>query len=446
MPPRVVAGELLPAEHGGLLGISSLEWIQPGDGPTAWLMFGTKLGGISVVPGAFDFNSGASASRAVPAMDPRGGVLRHPTVGTNLAAYPAVDGARADLIAAGEGGMYDYRLAGKRGPGGKPCFELPRPVLQESADLYGGSLIVPNVVDWNGDGQLDIIAGNSAGQLLFFENRGSNRRPEFQPATRITSGGEPILIRGGYRGSIQGPGEAHWGYTSPTVVDWNEDGLLDIVMNDIRGIHTLYLNCGPQSAPELALPRELSVDSLELHGTWRTRPAAERIGGRMAYITLDDDDQVHLYWRIDDFNLVDAGKLRLVDGAPIQANFLPVGGTGRAKFQLIDWDKDGNLDLLVGTPRHGSFPEPKKGVPWSMNGAGAAVLLLRNVGSNGQPVYEYPAVMHVEGESMQFGQHECAPTATTLGSDGDELNLLVGTERGRMIFYRGRDIEWKTIR
>lgn len=36
---------------------------------------------------------------------------------------------------------------------------------------------------------------------------------------------------------LQGPGEANWGHTCPTVVDWNRDGLADIVMSDSTATH-----------------------------------------------------------------------------------------------------------------------------------------------------------------------------------------------------------------
>ncbi len=446
MPDRVEAELVLPPERGGLLSISSLEWMRSLAAAEGQLIFGTSLGGMYFVPGAFEDLTADGVAGKVPVTDPHGRVLRHPAVGTYLSAYPSADGKRTDLLAAGEGGMYYYRFADELGTRGQPVFEQPRAVLQESAELYGGSLVVPNVTDWNGDGRLDIVAGNAGGQLLFFENQGTDADPQFAPAVPISAGGEPIRIRGGYRGSIQGPGEGHWGYTCPTVVDWNGDGLSDVVMNDIRGMHTVYLNRGTPKAPDLAPPQPLFVDALELHGTWRTRPAAGMLGDRMAYVTLDDDDQLHLYWRIDDFNLEDAGKLLLDDGSPIQANFLPAGGTGRAKFQLVDVDRDGKVDLLVGTPRHAAFPEPNAGVPWSLNRAGSAVLLLRNVGTNEHPQFSYPAVMAVDGQTMHFGQHSCAPVATKLGRGDADWNLVVGTETGRMIFFSGADVEWKTIR
>lgn len=114
----------------------------------------------------------------------------------------------------------------------------------------------------------------------------------------------------------------------------------------------------------------------------------------------------------------------LNEGLLIQADFLLVSDTGSAKFQLADWDRDGKTDLLVGAPQHGLLPEPQRGVPWIMNHRGGAVLLLRNIGSNEHPKFEYPAVMHIDGKP----------------------NIIVGTERRKMVFFHGSDIEWRTIK
>ena len=239
---------------------------------------------------------------------------------------------------------------------------------------------------------------------------------------------------------MQGPDEASWGYVAPVVADWNGDGLPDILMGDATGRHTVFMNRGTTSAPRLAAGQALDCDGLEVHGTWRSRPAVARLGRRMAYVALDDDDDFRLYWRIDDFNVADGGKLRLTDGSAIQANFLPAGATGRARITPSTGDGDGATDLLVGTPRHGSVPNPKTGLPQSKGLPGAAVLWLRNRGTEDAPVFAFPQLLYVKGRPVYFGQHECSVAVANLG--GGERNLIVGDEEGRLWFFRRSDITW----
>ena len=173
------------------------------------------------------------------------------------------------------------------------------------------------------------------------------------------AGDEKIHVQPGYRLDIQGPGEARWGYTCPTVVDWNGDGKLDILMSDSTARHTVFMNAGSNREPKLAPGRPLYYEGLDMYGTWRVQPGIAKMNGRMAYVALDDEDQFHLYWKVDDYNVVDGGKLRLENGDAIGANFLQGGGSGRLKIILFDWDQDGAMDLIVGTPRHGSVPYPE---------------------------------------------------------------------------------------
>ena len=80
----------------------------------------------------------------------------------------------------------------------------------------------------------------------------------------------------------------------------------------------------------LALRRgvALRLDGLDLHGTWRNGPAAALVGDQVALVTSDEQDEAHLYWRLDDENLLDGGKLRYREATtgtflPIQTNYLP---------------------------------------------------------------------------------------------------------------------------
>ena len=176
-----------------------------------------------------------------------------------------------------------------------------------------------------------------------------------------------------------------------------------------------------------------------MYGTWRVQPAAGLMARRMAYIALDEDDEFHLYWQEDPRNVTDGHKLRLASGAAIKANFLGSGGTGRLKIVLADWDRDGVKDLLVGTPRHGSVPDPERGLPQSLGLPGSAILFLRNVGDEAAPVYAFPKLFAFRGEPIYLGQHACGPAVAAFNST-DGPGLVVGEEGGRLIFYSREDL------
>jgi hypothetical protein len=124
------------------------------------------------------------------------------------------------------------------------------------------------------------------------------------------------------------------------------------------------MNVGSPTAPQLAPPSPLYNDGLELHGPWRVRPAVARLNGRMVrvpypgvclpsqvdvnltrvcptplsqvYVMLDDSNELHAYYRTDDLNVKDAGKLKLRTGKPIGTHFLSGGATG--KLGLRHWE------------------------------------------------------------------------------------------------------------
>ena len=94
----------------------------------------------------------------------------------------------------------------------------------------------------------------------------------------------------------------------------------------------------------------------------------------MALVTSDAQDESHLYFKIDEMNLRDGGKLRYripncstSSGSTcfrsIQTNYLHGGGSGRLKYSLVDWDGDGLVDLLLGTCGYHSVPSNTTGLP-----------------------------------------------------------------------------------
>lgn len=363
--------------------------------------------------------------------DPDKLVLRHPTIDPHPVAYPNNEGTIQDLLVGGEGGIYSYQMNEAAFVQIVMVYDSPTYALQKNATLYAGSLPVTNVVDWNGDGAKDIVAGNSEGLVYFFKNIGSNADPSFANGTKIEANGEAIFIQPGYDGSIQGPGEARWGYVCPTVTDWNDDGLLDIVLSSSTADNLVYLNEGTQTNPKLAKGRPLYCEGLNLHGTWRNQPAIGEYRGWKRIITLDEEDIFHAYGQIDVYNVRDHGVLKLEDGSPINSNFLEAGGTGRLKIILYNWDTDGINDLIVGTPRHASIPNETEGLPQSLGLPGSSVLFLKGL-ENGR--FAFPKLFTHKGAPIFLGQHACGPAVADFGGENGP-DLIVGHESGRFYFF-----------
>jgi hypothetical protein len=427
--------KISPKERGGLFSHGSLTFPDFGSGEH--LVTGSYLGNL------FHYRLPSLEGEDWPEANLIRGTnnlaLRNSFVWTSPVAVADSDGVYSGLAVGGEGAL-QYFSFDQLASDGVPVYNGPEALKVQNALLYTGSLPVVNSVDWDADGATDLVVGNSEGHIVFFRNEGTTAEPDFRTGEALKAGGRTIHIQPGYA-ALQGPDESRWGYVSPVVVDWDGDGLPDILSSDARAMHYLFKNTGKPRSPVLASAEPLFCDGLDVHGTWRVRPGVARLGSEMAYVALDSEDQFHLYWRIDDVNLRDGGKLRLKDGAPIGANFIHAGGTGRTKFTLADWDGDGLVDILVGTPRHGSVPNPVSGLPQSLGLPGAAVLWLKNVGSNKEPLFEFPCLMHFKGQPVFFGQHACSLALTDLGGEGGP-HVLVGDEEGRIHYFRREDISW----
>ncbi len=429
----------------------SREEIRGGDAALAPIVYeSAKLTGVIAAAGLgnlylFPYAAGdvrqLGEKRAL--FNPDAYSIRHPTVGATPIVYPNAQGQAVDLMVGGEGALFYYRFTGKFSNDGHPVYDAPEPVWQENATLFAGTLPVPNVVDWDGDGASDLIVGNSEGLVLFFKNHGSDREPRFGVGEPLRANGEIIHVQPGYYG-IQGPFETRWGYTCPAIADWNGDGLPDILLSGATARHEVLVNIGTRTQPKLAAPRSVFFDGLELHGSWRVRPGVTKIDGRMAYIIQDDANALHLYWRIDDYNVEDGGQLRLTNGKIITSHITNAapGQKGRAKIEIVDWDGDGKLDLFVGSAKRGSFPEPDIGLPWARRrkGANLQVVFFRNVGSNAKPVYEYPKQLQFRSQDTYHGAHANSPAVCNFGDPGGKPNLLIGMESGRIYFYRHDDV------
>ncbi|TYR37534.1 VCBS repeat-containing protein [Sphingobacterium phlebotomi] len=402
-----------------------------------YIVSGTRLGNIQ----GYEWNRKTNkldVKRYV--VDPDNIIQRNPNVHAYVG-YFKYDDTHQGIFTVGEGGIYYYASQNKINDKGNLVFGKPQHLLQLNPDLYAGSLVNPQVVDWNNDGALDLIVGNSMGFIFYFQNEGTNENPRYGDPAYLKANNEIIHIQPGYREDIQGPGEARWGYVSPTVFDWDGDGKLDILTGDSRGKFMFYKNIGTADKPILAFEKPLYLEGMDLYGTWRVKPGVARFGDKVAYIIFDRDDELHLYWQLDTYNVADGGKLMIAD-KPIRGNKFGGGTVGRGKIEIVDWDEDGVHDLLIGTYGKQSIPDTSsRSLPINMKPKrGSTVLFLKNVGTNEKPAYDFPKVLKHNGVNISLGGHSCTPSVGNIG--GNHHNLVIGVETGRIIFYNRENLSY----
>ena len=351
-----------------------------------------------------------------------------------------------DLIVGDEDGRVAFVENTGAIKSGLPIFARPRYFRQQAEFVKFGALITPQGVDLDADGDDDIVAGNTAGYIGLIENLGGYP-PRFAAPKLVRAAGEVIRIQAGPNGSIQGPCEAKWGYTTIGVADWDGDGLLDIVANSIWGRIVWYRNVGTAEEPRFDAERQVGIDwqgeprkpawnwwhptEFEMVSQWRTRPVPVDwdLDGLMDLVMLDHQGYLAWFRRVErDKRLTLLPGERIFEALPsseydnqhraqndtagvLRLNSGWAGKSGRRKIDVVDWDGDGRLDVLVNSTS----------ASWMWN-AGV---------ENGR------AQLHDKGplSETKLAGHTSSPTTVDWDGDG-RLELLVGAEDGFMYWAK----------
>ncbi|MGB7346413.1 MAG: exo-alpha-sialidase [Pirellulaceae bacterium] len=302
-----------------------------------------------------------------------------------------------------------------------PVFESPKYFQQQADTLKFGALATPFAFDWDNDGDEDIVCGNTAGSIGLFQNLGpgENGFPKWDAPKLLnvkTSDGTeiPFRVMAGPSGSIQGPCEAKWGYTTLSVADWDGDGDGDILYNSILARLGLLINEGGSLSEQhfdtgrSEVPPKWywwQTPSSETLTQWRTTPLA---------LDFNNDDKLDLVMLDQEGFLTlrsGGGEAQRIfvdqENAPLQLNTGSCGRSGRIKLAMVDWDSDGRLDLLVNS----------ENATWFRNcETRGDNIVLKKIGNL--------ARRNVAG-------HTSSPSACDFDKDG-KPDLLVGSENGRI--------------
>ncbi|MEO6788244.1 MAG: VCBS repeat-containing protein, partial [Chthoniobacteraceae bacterium] len=343
---------------------------------------------------------------------------------------------RPDLIVGDEDGRVAFiENTGKTSADGAPQFLAPRYFQQEADDVKCGALATPVGVDWDGDGAMDIVSGNSAGYILFFKNLSAPgvEKPKWAAPKYLEAGGKVIRFMAGPSGSIQGPAEAKWGYTTLSVADWDGDGLPDLIVNSIFGKVVWFKNIGTRTEPRLAAAQPIEVEwdgaqpalawgwmrpeGKALLTQWRTTPFVTdwNHDGLNDLVMLDHEGYLAFFERAKrDGKLVLLPPKRVFcdeKGNPLQLSTGTGGKSGRRKFCLVDWDGDGATDILINSAN---------AEVWRQTGARDGKWLFKNVGNV---------------DTLNLAGHDTSPTPVDWNNDGIP-DLLIGAEDGHFYYLR----------
>ncbi len=134
-----------------------------------------------------------------------------------------------DLILGHRSGSGHLAWLQNHGTRKKPVFKKgkPQPLLVSDERPIRSRFGSPWVADWNGDGRQDLLVGTWKGGVFWHENVGKKEDPELDPAERLVSDQRFHTKVPDSLGRVdQGQ------YLKICVVDWNHDGLLDLVVGE----------------------------------------------------------------------------------------------------------------------------------------------------------------------------------------------------------------------
>ncbi len=203
---------------------------------------------------------------------------------------------------------------------------------------------LPTLVDLDDDGDLDLMVGESMyGTLNYYENTGSAGSPTFA-APQVNPFNLDTVQTGYYSGLV-----------SPEFVDIDDDGDLDLfVGGNLYGQLLYYENNGSASNPNFSSPSPNPFGTDTITNFYSGNPTFADLDhdGDMdliqaQFIYIASQGEAFVYYE----NVGDAGNPDFSAGREFNPFGLthPAGNTYQIGASFVDFDDDGDQDLLSGT-------------------------------------------------------------------------------------------------
>ena len=208
-------------------------------------------------------------------------------------------------------------------------------------------------MDWNNDGKQDLISGDSLGQVWLFLNEGTPKEPRLRTGVKVEAGGKAIVgvapryeqkPNGNYE-RVPNTKDVIGIYSKIHMADWDGDGLKDLLVGqDGPGDQQilLYRNTGKPGQPVLDEPTVL-----KLPGPAMSRPSPYLVDwdgdGQVDVLCGTESAKVYFFK-----NVSAGGEPKLSEGVPVDLQGDGFDKGYRCRIHVTDWNNDGKQDLLVG--------------------------------------------------------------------------------------------------
>jgi hypothetical protein len=186
-------------------------------------------------------------------------------------------------------------------------------------------------VDWDEDGLPDLLVGDGDGRVNFFRRLPSGDLTEMED---IYAAGQPIEVVDA---------------SAPFAVDWNEDGLLDLLVGcayqgTTWGTLRLYINVGSPGSPEFYDYELLKCGGFEIVEPIIKPKVADLNGDGRKDLVLGIGSARFLFFE----NCGSDEHPEFASCDTLQSQGRPIDLSYYGLPCLCDWNDDGLLDLLAG--------------------------------------------------------------------------------------------------
>jgi TolB-like protein len=205
---------------------------------------------------------------------------------------------------------------------GQPSPSAPAtaaPPKMTSGKFPGGKILV----EWTG--MNDLILGDRDGYVTLYLNLGTPESPRYDRGTKLKAGGKEVKVRSP---------------SAPYLVDWNEDGKMDLLVGNGGGYLHLFLNQGSATLAPGVMVQAAGKD-LDVGGKASPCVVDWNEDGKKDLVVGNGSGEIFLY-------LNEGTNEQPIFGKPTKLNGGSLDVGSNSSPDMVDWNGDGKKDLVIG--------------------------------------------------------------------------------------------------